>query len=122
MTEVPGATFDLPGIYEWIIEGRGSYIGKFTRSRRPLSEYANNVAKIEDGRAYRRLKPEGFRRIHRELADAKRDGRRVVLSCVLNCDPAELNAREAELIQSRGTLNGPVLIDRRASAGSGRSG
>jgi hypothetical protein len=40
---VEGATLDLPGIYEWQIEGAGSYVGKFKHGSRPLGDYSRNL-------------------------------------------------------------------------------
>jgi hypothetical protein len=34
-----GVDLDRPGIYEWIIEGAGRYIGKYTHISRPFKEY-----------------------------------------------------------------------------------
>jgi hypothetical protein len=49
-----------------------------------------------------------FRRIHRELAEAVRQGRRVTLTILENPPEGELGRREQELIRERGTLNGPL--------------
>jgi len=95
-----------PGIYEWRIEGAGSYIGKYTRISRPKIEYEKNVLKILNGWPYRSKKPEKFRRVHRELERAHREGRRITLVILENVDPFLLNQRESELIADRGTLNG----------------
>ncbi len=99
-----GVDLNLPGIYEWTIEGVGTYIGKYTRISRPLREYQRNIAKIRLKHPYRPKNPEGFRRIHRALAEAQ--GGKVTLTILENVAPEILNAREAELIRERGTLNG----------------
>jgi len=101
-----GVRLDLPGIYEWIVEGSGRYIGKYTHQSRPFREYERNVLRILRGHAYRPRKPDGFRRIHRSLAQAVLDGRRITLVILENCSLDRLHAREAELIAERGTLNG----------------
>ena len=106
-----GTTLSLPGIYEWKIEGVGSYIGQYKHKYRPTREYERNVFKIATGRAYRPGKPDGFRRIHRELEAAHRDGRAITLIIVENCLDSERNQREAFHIAARGTLNGRVKAD-----------
>ncbi|RWB89233.1 MAG: hypothetical protein EOQ52_12725 [Mesorhizobium sp.] len=96
-----------PGIYQWNIDGVGSYIGKYTWINRPKQEYEKNILKILNGRPYRPQKPAGFRRIHRELFEAARKGLAITLTILENVEPALLNQRERELIAERGTLNGP---------------
>lgn len=103
-----GVNETLPGIYEWRIEGVGSYIGKYSQIRRPKWEYEKNVLKILNGWPYRPRKPDKFRRIHRELAKAHRDGRHITLIILENVDPSSLNQRENELITERGALNGRI--------------
>jgi hypothetical protein len=36
---------NLSGIYEWTIQGVGSYIGKYSSPNRPAGDYCNNVRK-----------------------------------------------------------------------------
>lgn len=100
-----GATLEAPGIYEWSIEGVGTYIGKFRRKSRPIRHYHRNVKRLLDGLPYRLSNPDGFRHIHRELANAVTAGKVIVLTILENPDPAELNERERQLIRQRGTLN-----------------
>lgn len=97
-----------PGLYEWHIEGVGRYIGKYKRIRRPTREYWRNVVRLLAGRNYRKGEPDGYRRIHRELAAAFREGRAVTLTILENCPPGEIDRRERELIAERGDLNGPT--------------
>jgi hypothetical protein len=97
-----------PGIYEWKIDGVGSYIGKYRRISRPTKHYRRNVIRLMNGDPYRKGKPAGFRRIHLELEKAVRENRRIELHILENVAVAEINVREAELIKLRGTLNGPV--------------
>jgi hypothetical protein len=104
---VDGVHKHLPGIYEWQIEGRGSYIGKYTHISRPLKEYGRNVTKIVNGRPYRPANPDGFRYIHRELHAAHRECRKITLIILENGEPTQLGRREAELIAERGNLNNP---------------
>ena len=99
---VGAATFDLPGLYEWRIDGVGCYIGQFTRARRPRREYGLNVARILTGRPYRKGKPDRFRLIHRQLADAVRENRAITLLLLENeSDRIRRNQREQELIALR---------------------
>jgi hypothetical protein len=58
--KVPGVRPDLPGIYEWRIEGAGCYIGQYTHVWRPQREYEMNVRRILAGLPYRKNKPQGF--------------------------------------------------------------
>ena len=76
-----------------------------TPTSRPHREYDRNVQKILTGRLYRPRKPEGFRPIHMELAEAVRSGRKVTLVLIENCEPETFNAREMAVIRERGTLN-----------------
>jgi hypothetical protein len=97
-----------PGIYEWKIDGAGSYIGQFGSIRRPTMHYRRNVVRLMNGEAYRKGKPAGFRRIHLELEKAIRENRRIELHILENVKADKINARELELIKTRGTLNGTV--------------
>ncbi len=100
-----GIDLDLPGIYEWRIEGSGSYIGKSKRLKRRLREYPNNVRKLALNLPYRAGKPTSFRAIHHEMFRAHVDGRPVVFSVIENCPLERLNEREQFWIKSRGSLN-----------------
>lgn len=104
----PCACEDAPGIYEWHIEGVGSYIGQYGRIRRPTREYARNVTRILNGKPYRLGKEHGFRTIHAELERAHRAGLRITLTILENVEPRVVrNKRERELIVERGSLNNP---------------
>ena len=100
-----GVDTTLPGLYEWQIDGVGSYIGKYKRIRRPLQEYRRNVQRLLDGRQYRRGNPDGFRRIHRELARAVQEGVHIRLIILENATALDINKRENTLIAARGNLN-----------------
>ena len=107
-----GVDITRPGLYEWRIErhdleGHDSYIGKYKRIKRPTREYGRNVRRLLEGRSYRLNKPDGFRRIHRELAEAHRAGRKITLIILENAQESEINRRERELIAKRGALNEP---------------
>ena len=104
-----GVTPDLPGIYEWRIDGIGSYIGKYTHSRRSLKEYAKHVRSQFTGGKYRPANPNGWRRIHVELYRACLEKRDIELIFVENCSLTEINKREQHYIALRGSLNGSRL-------------
>ncbi len=74
-----GAVCDRPGLYEWHIESVGSYIGKYKRIKRPTKEYGRNVLRLLRQEVYRKGKPDGFRRIHRALAEAIQARRQITL-------------------------------------------
>ncbi|HME27141.1 MAG TPA: hypothetical protein VKI44_38440 [Acetobacteraceae bacterium] len=96
--EEPNVDCSKPGIYRWRIEEAGTYIGKYTKIRRPKKEYRRNVARILKG--LRSHHPNGkFRRIHHALADAVRDGRCITLTIVTNCTRSELNQVEQDFIR-----------------------
>ncbi len=61
-----------------------------------------NVARILTGRPYRKGKPDRFRLIHRQLADAVRENRAITLLLLENeSDRIRRNQREQELIALR---------------------
>ena len=103
-----------PGVYAWRVNGAVVYVGKATKLRSRLRGYRNNVRKISDGRPYRRGEPEGFRRIHRALAEARMAGHTVVFSVIESCPPgAFLLARERHWIAELApALNGPSRPNR----------
>lgn len=101
----PGVDQKKPGIYEWNIQGVGSYIGKYTHISRPLKEYSRNVNRLLYKLHYRPKNPEGFRHIHRMLAEARVARTPITLILVENVEPARLNDREQKLIRTRGNLN-----------------
>lgn len=77
-----------PLLYQWEIHDSRTgdllarYIGKAVRgSKRPLRHYERNVRRLIAGMAYRKSKPDGFRRLHRWrlLGDMPREG------CAFSC-------------------------------------
>ena len=99
---VIGVSSDMPGLYEWRIEGAGCYIGQYTHVLRPRREYGLNIGRILAEKPYRKGKPEGFRLIHRELAKAVQAGRSITLTLLENhVLKADRNRRERELIVER---------------------
>jgi hypothetical protein len=105
---IHGVDVKKPGIYEWQIEGVGSYIGKYSDISRPTKAYGRHVTNLlNNKKAYRRSNPDGYRRIHRELIKAHLEGRRIVLTILENAEKANINRREQELIAERvAVLNG----------------
>jgi len=92
----------LPGLYEWRIEGIGVYIGQYTHSTRLRREYGMNIARLVEGRLYRRGKPDGFRPIHHHLALAVGAKTLVTLTFLENQpDKDARNARARHLIRER---------------------
>jgi hypothetical protein len=96
-----------PGIYQWMIEGVGSYIGKYSHIDRPTKQYGRNVQRRINLKPYRKSNEQGFRRIHEALAEAVNSSLKIHLRILENVEPNELNAREQALIRElRPELNG----------------
>lgn len=104
-----------PLLYLWEIhdaqtgELRGRYVGKALRgSGRPRSHYARNVRRLLERLPYRRGNPEGFRKVHRALAEAVLKGDRITLTLLRNVESHEdINEAERSAIRSlKCTLNG----------------
>ena len=108
LTIADGADSDFPGLYEFEIEGVGSYIGKYTNLSQRRKLYSRNVCNLLNGKPHRKGKPEGFRRIHHALADAVRAGKTIKLIILENPSREKIYRRERELIGLRGTLNGGI--------------
>jgi hypothetical protein len=102
---IEGVNRREPGIYEWCIEGVGSYIGRYSKISRPLRHYARNVRNLLNGQPYRKGEPEKYRHIHHKLAEAVRSNRKITLTILENGAAEDLPRREKELIKARGTLN-----------------
>ncbi|MER2510223.1 hypothetical protein [Amaricoccus sp.] len=102
------ANIDLarPGIYEWRIDGVGSYVGQSCQLRRRLSQYAANLRRMRDGLPRRVASQDSHRDIHQALSDAIGRGRSVSVTVIENCELTELNARERFWAVRRGALNG----------------
>ncbi len=101
-----GVCAGKPGIYRWQIEGAGVYIGRYTKISRPRYEYQRNVERILNGWDYRH-RYRKFRRVHRALAHAHSNRRRIVLTILANAETHDLNRVEKQHIRSeRANLNG----------------
>lgn len=112
-SEFSGVDQSRPLIYMWEIWANdgtllGCYVGKASRgSSRPLSHYKRNVMNILDGKPYRKGKPDGYRRVHRILAEATRSGYRVRLSLLKNVELHEsINQVERILIKEHNSAGG----------------
>jgi len=103
-----GVNPEQPGLYVFVIEGVGNYVGKYTHASRYKKEYARNVEKLLTNKDYRPKDPKGFRHIHHVLAKAvKMDDQKISLILIENChDKVLQNMRERELINAIGSLNG----------------
>lgn len=89
----------LPIIYFWTLDfpdgWQGRYVGKSKNGAHSrLREYRNNLAKMADGRSYRKSDPDGWRVIHKALFDCLAEGGRVSVRLVANCSIAEINKIE----------------------------
>lgn len=97
-----GVDLERPGLYEWRIDHRASYIGQCGSFRRPQCDYTRNLRRLFRGLPYRQSNPDGYRRVHRELAKAVRDSAPIWLVCLENVDDRQLrNRREREVIAER---------------------
>jgi hypothetical protein len=101
-----GVDPERSGIYIFVIDGLGTYVGKYTRPSRYRIEYSKNVRRILNNEPYRPNNPDGFRHVHRILAKAVREGKATSLILFENWeDEREGRDRESFLIQAIGTLN-----------------
>ena len=110
---VAGHTIDpaAPLIYMWEIHDQhgglvGRYIGKAQAgARRPTKHYERNVNNILGGRPYRKGKPEGYRRVHRALAQAHEAGHAIRLYFLCNVGQEEdINVVEQRWIKEKNCL------------------
>ncbi len=103
-----------PLIYLWeILDHKGEvychYVGKACRGAdRPRKHYRRNVNNLLQGRAYRKNKPDKFREVHQQMADAVRSGHTLQLSLLRNVAAGEdINALERKYQQQYRQLYGP---------------
>ena len=97
-----------PLIYMWEIRNHagqliGRYVGKAKAgANRPRKHYARNVANILAGKPYRKGNPDGYRRVHRALAEAERLGYVLTLSFLCNVNQEEtINEAEQRCIREQ---------------------
>lgn len=100
--KLEGVQDDLPGIYEWRIDGVGVYIGKYGKIDRPTKEYGRNLNRMLNGQEYRLGKGNAYRYIHHKLLAAHKEGAKITLTILENViDPLQRNTREQALIDER---------------------
>jgi len=96
---VDGVDDSKPGLFEWCVDGVCIYIGQYTDAEGPRRDYEMNLARMWDGRPYRKQKPDAFRQIHHDLAKAIHDGREITFRILENqVLKSERNRRKRELI------------------------
>lgn len=96
---------NTPGIYLWRI-GEETYVGKATSLRSRHREYRSNTRRSLAGGVYRKSNPDGWRRVHLELAKAVQAGRPISVEVLEFCAKEQLNERERYWLGIFGTLNG----------------
>jgi len=105
---------DLPGIYEWRIEGVGVYVGKALRLKSRLRAYPNNVRRMLQGLHWHGDTTRDYRPIHHALREAH-DCQAVVVVRVLEvCLPETRNEREQYWIRLRrqeAAAGGPKVLN-----------
>lgn len=109
--EVNGVDPARPLIYRWLIVDEAGdriacYVGKSKNgAKRPMRDYERNVRRLMAGRPYRKGKPDGFREIHRLMAEAVRQKQTIVLTLLRNVPPDEdINVAEQELRREHGAM------------------
>ena len=103
---VPAVENNISGIYSWTVDGVGTYVGKSRNLGNRLREYPNNIRKLTLKLPYRKSKPSGFRKIHRELLSGILTRRVVKCQIIELCDCSKLAERERYWIGKIGSLNG----------------
>lgn len=99
-------------IYMWEIHDEnkkliGRYVGKAKNgASRPLKHYKRNVSRLLKGKPYRKSNPNGFRKIHRALADATQmKGTSITLYLLENIScSSKIDDRERYWIDKKNTL------------------
>ncbi|MEX6507320.1 hypothetical protein [Jiella sp. M17.18] len=102
-----GIDLDRPGIFEWRIEKTGTYIAtsKETTIRKRLKNYKKRFRQLRNHEPYSSTNPDGFRKIHRQVVEAREKGLSVVFAAIENCSPEDVAERRRYWIGVRGTLN-----------------
>lgn len=77
------------GIYQWLIEGVGVYVGKAKVLRHRVRAYPNNVRKMIEGRPWHGNPKRDYREIHKALRKAYDNGTRITVTVLETCDPAD---------------------------------
>ncbi len=93
-----GINLDLPGVYEFRVDGIGVYIGECTSFSRPRQQYWRKVRKVLLGLPHRKK----LRDVHKLLARGIAEGAVITLTLVENVhEKPERKRRERELIDAR---------------------
>lgn len=97
-----------PLIYMWEIHDSsevlfGRYVGKaIGGAERPLRHYKRNVDRLLAGEPYRKSNPDGYRLIHRALAEAVRRDFSISLTFLCNVlEREDINQVESEQIKKQ---------------------
>ncbi|EJL6481869.1 hypothetical protein O1D88_003546 [Vibrio cholerae] len=100
-----GVNKDKALIYMWEIYDKtdvlvGRYVGKAKNgAKRPLKHYKRNVARLIAGKPYRKSNPNGYRVVHKALADAVDKNYVIKLYFLANINEGEdINQVEQALI------------------------
>lgn len=105
---------DLPGIYEWRIDGVGVYVGKALRLKSRLRAYPNNVRRMLQGLHWHGDPTRNYRSIHHALRDAHEAGTLVVVRVLEACASEARNEREQYWIKLRreeAAAGGPKVLN-----------
>lgn len=105
---------DLPGIYEWRIEGVGVYVGKALRLKSRLRAYPNNVRRMLLGLHWHSDPTRDYRPIHHALRGAHDTGTVVVVRVLEVCASEARNEREQYWIRLRraeAAAGGPKVLN-----------
>jgi len=98
---------ERPLLYLWeVFDGSGcllhSYVGKAIRgSGRPLRHYRRNVRNLLQNKPYRKGKADKYRLSHHALAEATKNGHKIVLTLLRNVEETTLSAAERQEIMIR---------------------
>jgi hypothetical protein len=107
MFKADGIDRSKPLLYEWSIESVGFYIGQTIQVTRRIVEYEQNLQNFLAGRPYRKNNRDGFRCIHRALAKAIEEDKKIYFTLLENeSDTFTRNRRKRELIVERAELPG----------------
>jgi len=105
-TDLNGVDETAPLVYQFEVRLNGQthrYVGKSVNgSQRPRRDYAAVVSRLMTGTPYRKGNSDGFRRVHRVMAEALGVGGSIHLQLVENCEEDELNLRERAIAQDVG--------------------
>lgn len=94
-----------PLIYHWTLvhpyDGRvDTYIGQAGNAKRPLKHYRRNLNRLLSGKAYRKNKPDNWRKVHLAMGEVLLAGGSIHLKLLTNVVEHDINAVERKLIRS----------------------